>query len=154
MEWRGSLPQRKALFRLNSSGALSLVREDALLPEVLPTDTGYWFFLLLEPSHAVTFALMWSAAVEYGRLAAPPAAQGSAQALLRGTYYYLGVGTGSYVGGRIVKARGFRCLYLTGAAGMVAWASTWAALLAAAGARRRRRRVASESSDAALEVVT
>ncbi|KAH8043550.1 hypothetical protein JL722_15140 [Aureococcus anophagefferens] len=74
---------------------------------------------------------MWSAAVEYARTAAPVERQGGAQALLRGVYYYLGVGAGSWVGGRIVKARGFHALYVAGAVGMAAWMAAWALLLRA-----------------------
>ena len=54
-----------------------------------------------------------------------------AQALLRGVYYYIGVGAGSWVGGRIVKARGFHALYVAGAVGMAAWMAAWALLLRA-----------------------
>ena len=103
----------------------------AFLPGCVDDDRGFWYFLLLEPSHAVTFALMWSAAVEYARTAAPVERQGGAQALLRGVYYYLGVGAGSWVGGRIVKARGFHALYVAGAVGMAAWMAAWALLLRA-----------------------
>ncbi|KAH8045459.1 hypothetical protein JL721_12607 [Aureococcus anophagefferens] len=102
----------------------------AFLPGCVDDDRGFWYFLLLEPSHAVTFALMWSAAVEYARTAAPVERQGGAQALLRGVYY-LGVGAGSWVGGRIVKARGFHALYVAGAVGMAAWMAAWALLLRA-----------------------
>jgi len=87
--------------------------------------------VFLEPSHALTFAMMWSAAVEYARRAAPPERQGTAQALVRGAYYYLGVGTGSVVAGRIIRARGYEFLYELGACAMVIWAALWAVLLAA-----------------------
>ena len=103
----------------------------AFLPGCVDDERGFWYFLLLEPSHAVTFALMWSAAVEYARTAAPVERQGGAQALLRGVYYYIGVGAGSWVGGRIVKARGFHALYVAGAVGMAAWMAAWALLLRA-----------------------
>lgn len=103
----------------------------AYLPAVAgeANDRGYYLFLLLEPSHALTFALMWSAAVEYGRLNAPQQHQGAAQALLRGVYYYVGVGVGSFVGGKLVKAYGFQVLFKVGALAMLAWSALWAILL-------------------------
>ena len=56
---------------------------------------------------------------------------------MRGAYYYLGVGTGSVVAGRIIRARGYEFLYEVGACAMVAWAAAWAVLLAFASRRRR-----------------
>ena len=50
---------------------------------------------------------------------------------MRGAYYYLGVGTGSVIGGRVIRARGYEFLYELGAAAMIAWAAAWAVLLAA-----------------------
>ena len=50
---------------------------------------------------------------------------------MRGAYYYLGVGTGSVVAGRIIRARGYEYLYEVGASSMIAWAAVWAVLLAA-----------------------
>ena len=55
---------------------------------------------------------------------------------MRGAYYYLGVGTGSVVAGRFIRARGYEFLYEAGAAAMVAWAALWAVLLAFASRRR------------------
>ena len=101
---------------------------------------GYYLFLALEPSHAITFAMMWSAAVDYARITAPPRHQGAAQALLRGVYYYVGIGVGSYVGGRVVKAYGFQVLYKAGGAAMVGWAALWAVLLHCAAARDARQK--------------
>ena len=108
----------------------------ATLARYAKSTHGYLWFVLLEPSHALTFAMMWSAAVEYARRAAPPERQGTAQALLRGAYYYLGVGTGSVIGGRVIRAHGYEFLYELGASAMIAWAAVWAVLLAAS--RRRR----------------
>ena len=54
-----------------------------------------------------------------------------------GAYYYLGVGTGSVVAGRIIRARGYEFLYEAGASAMIAWAAVWAVLLAFASRRRR-----------------
>ena len=109
----------------------------ATLARYAKSTHGYLWFVLLEPSHALTFAMMWSAAVEYARRAAPPERQGTAQALVRGAYYYLGVGTGSVIGGRVIRARGYEFLYEVGASAMLAWAAVWAVLLAFASRRRR-----------------
>ena len=108
----------------------------ATLARYAKSTRGYLWFVLLEPSHALTFAMMWSAAVEYARRAAPPERQGTAQALVRGAYYYLGVGTGSVVAGRIIRARGYEFLYELGASAMIAWVTIWAVLLAASQRRR------------------
>ena len=103
----------------------------ATLARYAKSTRGYLWFVLLEPSHALTFAMMWSAAVEYARRAAPPERQGTAQALVRGSYYYLGVGTGSVIGGRVIRSHGYAVLYEVGASAMIAWAAAWAVLLAA-----------------------
>ena len=55
---------------------------------------------------------------------------------MRGAYYYLGVGTGSVIGGRVIRSHGYEFLYEAGASAMIAWAAVWAVLLAAS--RRRR----------------
>ena len=55
---------------------------------------------------------------------------------MRGAYYYLGVGTGSVIGGRVIRAHGYEFLYLLGASAMIAWAAVWAVLLAFASRRR------------------
>ena len=56
---------------------------------------------------------------------------------MRGAYYYLGVGTGSVIGGRVIRSRGYEFLYELGASAMIAWAAVWAVLLAASSRRRR-----------------
>lgn len=43
---------------------------------------GYWLFLATEPLHAFVFAAMWSAAVEYAKILAPPEHQGLMQVAL------------------------------------------------------------------------
>ena len=121
---RPCLVGAQLLFALRCSAYATLAR-------YAKSTHGYLWFVLLEPSHALTFAMMWSAAVEYARRAAPPERQGTAQALVRGAYYYLGVGTGSVVAGRIIRARGYEFLYELGACAMVIWAALWAVLLAA-----------------------
>ena len=49
---------------------------------------------------------------------------------MRGAYYYLGVGTGSVIGGRVIRAHGYEFLYELGASAMIIWAAVWAVLLA------------------------
>ena len=56
---------------------------------------------------------------------------------MRGAYYYLGVGTGSVIGGRVIRSHGYEFLYELGASAMIAWAAAWAVLLAFASRRRR-----------------
>ena len=56
---------------------------------------------------------------------------------MRGAYYYLGVGTGSVIGGRVIRSHGYEFLYEAGASAMIAWAVVWAVLLAFASRRRR-----------------
>ena len=68
--------------------------------------------------------------------------------MVRGAYYYLGVGTGSVIGGRVIRARGYEFLYELGASAMVIWAAAWAVLLAAS---RRRRRPADALREGLLE---
>ena len=50
---------------------------------------------------------------------------------MRGAYYYLGVGTGSVISGRVIRSHGYEFLYELGAFAMIAWAAVWAVLLAA-----------------------
>ena len=47
------------------------------------------------------------------------------------------MGTGSVIGGRVIRARGYEFLYEAGAFAMLAWAAVWAVLLAFASRRRR-----------------
>ena len=55
---------------------------------------------------------------------------------MRGAYYYLGVGTGSVIGGRVIRSHGYEFLYEAGASAMIAWAAVWEVLLAASRGRR------------------
>ncbi|GMI46039.1 hypothetical protein TrCOL_g13582 [Triparma columacea] len=82
-----------------------------------------WVFLLLEPSHALVFALMMICGVEDGRLYAEGGRDTAvAQGLVRNTYYALGLGMGSWAGGAMVGWGGYRFMYRGGAAGMTVWA--------------------------------
>ena len=66
---------------------------------------------------------------------------------MRGAYYYLGVGTGSIIGGRVIRSHGYEYLYELGSSAMIAWAAIWAVLLAAS----RRRRPADSLREGLLE---
>lgn len=83
--------------------------------------------LLTEPLHGVTFALMWSAAVEYGKRIAPQGAEARMQALLNGLYYQLAIGCGSMFWGVVTESQhlGFRSSYLTAAVFIVLWSCIW-----------------------------
>jgi PPP family 3-phenylpropionic acid transporter len=95
---------------------------------------GYWLFLLTEPLHAFVFAAMWVAAVEYSRLLAPAEHQGSMQALVRGTYYFIGNGCGSLLGGYLIDVKGggadgYHFMFWFGAITMMSWSLLWHALM-------------------------
>ena len=95
------------------------------------TFTGYWWlFLFTEPLHAFVFAAMWSAAVECSRIIAPSQHQGVMQALVRGTYYFVGNGVGSILGGLIIDYKGggengYHLMYRFGGVAMGLWSVTW-----------------------------
>jgi PPP family 3-phenylpropionic acid transporter len=95
---------------------------------------GYWLFVLTEPLHAFVFAAMWVAAVEYSRLLAPNEHQGMMQALVRGTYYFIGNGFGSLLGGYLIDSKGggadgYHYMFWFGAVSMVSWSLSWQALM-------------------------
>lgn len=99
-----------------------------------PSALGWWLFLATEPSHAFVFAAMWTAAVEYGRRLAPPEHQGTMQALVRGTYFCLGNGSGGIVGGLLIDSRGggadgFKWMYRVGGVAMLLWSCVWHVLM-------------------------
>ena len=71
-----------------------------------------------QPFHALVFAGMWSAAVEYARTIAPVEHQGTVQALVRGSYYLVGIGVGSQLGGYLIEQYDYRYVWV----GCVGWA--------------------------------
>jgi len=93
---------------------------------------GWWLFLALEPFHALVFAGMWSAAVEYARTIAPVEHQGTVQALVRGCYYLVGIGVGSQLGGYLIEHYSYRFMYRVGGVAMVIWSCIWHASMAIA----------------------
>jgi len=82
-----------------------------------------YFFAFLEPLHAFVFAAMMCAAVEAGRtLGGTEKAQGTIQALLRGVYYYIGLGVGSVIGGTLIDLESYHFMYRAGGVGLFVWA--------------------------------
>jgi Na+/melibiose symporter-like transporter len=77
---------------------------------LLTTETRY-YILFLEALHGVTFALLWSAAVEYGKIHAPKDFNTTMQSIITTVYSALGVGIGSLVGGHIMDQYGGRWMY-------------------------------------------
>lgn len=95
---------------------------------------GWWLFLFTEPLHAVVFASMWAAAVEYSRRLAPPEHQGIMQAAVRGLYYFIGNGVGSILGGMLIdskggNAHGYHFMFQVGAVSMTLWSFAWHILM-------------------------
>ena len=73
--------------------------------------------------------------MEYSRILAPEEHQGLMQALVRGLYYFIGIGTGSVLGGWIIDsqgggAAGYHLMYRFGAAAMTVWSIAWHLLMA------------------------
>jgi len=77
---------------------------------LLTPETRHWI-LALEVLHGFTFALLYSAAVEYARLLAPPEWSSLVQSVLNVTYYNLGNGLGALLGGYIMQNYGARTMY-------------------------------------------
>jgi len=94
----------------------------------LPADQPY-LVLLIEPLHGITFALMWSCSIEYGRRLAPPGSEAKMQALVNGLYAQLSMGLGSMIWGRVTEDAplgiGFRNAFLLDAAVMMTWCLVW-----------------------------
>lgn len=85
--------------------------------------------LLVEPLHGITFAVMWSTAVEYGKRLAPAGSEAKMQALINGLYYQLAIGVGSSIWGYLTelppKGIGFPASFLSAAAVMITWSFIW-----------------------------
>ncbi len=77
---------------------------------LLTEDSRYWI-LCLEVMHGVTFACMWSAAVEYAREGLPKEWASSAQSILVAALSCVGGGTGAIVGGWVMEHHGARYMY-------------------------------------------
>jgi len=96
----------------------------SLLPQAYPATV-----LLIEPLHGITFAVMWSAAVEYGKRLAPPGAEARMQALINGLYYQLAIGFGSLAWGPVTelppRGLGFKASFLLAAVVIIIWCCIW-----------------------------
>lgn len=77
---------------------------------VLTEDTR-WYILCLEILHGVTFACMWTAAVEYAKGMVPKQWASSAQSTLSATLGCVGGGTGAIIGGYVMEHHGGKYMY-------------------------------------------
>ena len=77
----------------------------------LLTEETKWWILPLEALHGVTFALMWSAAVEFAKLKSPKGWDSTMQAILVTAWRCLGLGIGAAVGGWVMDNYGARFMY-------------------------------------------
>ena len=75
------------------------------------TEETKWWILALEALHGVTFALMWSAAVEFAKAKSPRGWDSTMQAILMTAWRCLGLGTGAAVGGWVMDRYGARFMY-------------------------------------------
>ena len=82
---------------------------------ILTVETRY-YILILETLHGLTFALLWSASVEYGKIHAPKDFTTTMQSIITTAYSAAGVGIGSLVGGYIMDKYGGRWMYRGSAA--------------------------------------
>jgi MFS family permease len=99
-----------------------------VLYSILPRAHPSWI-LLIEPLHGITFAMMWTTAVEYGKRIAPAGAEATMQALVNGLYYQLAIGFGSLFWGRVTEEAprgvGFRVAFRGAAVAILAWCVLW-----------------------------
>lgn len=75
------------------------------------TKKTVWYVLIFEALHGFTFALMWSAAVEYAKSRSPKGWNSTVQSILMTAYQCLGTGIGSGIGGWVAETKGFIFLY-------------------------------------------
>eukprot|EP00035_Acanthoeca_spectabilis_P008504 m.154957 g.154957 ORF g.154957 m.154957 type:complete len:428 (+) comp14391_c0_seq3:476-1759(+) len=68
-------------------------------------------YLLVEPLHGVTYAVMWNASTAYAFELAPPGLGTTAQGLLSGIHMGLGQGIGALVGGTLYASFGARTMF-------------------------------------------
>jgi len=69
------------------------------------------WYLLVEPLHGVTYAVMWNASASYAFSLAPPGLGTTAQGLLSGVHWGLGQGVGALVGGVLYARVGPRMMF-------------------------------------------
>ncbi|XP_013380200.1 major facilitator superfamily domain-containing protein 6 [Lingula anatina] len=68
--------------------------------------TNPWYVFLIEPTHAVTYGLLFAAATEYTDIIAPPGMSATLQGLVGGLHWSLGYGIGSLIAGQIYNKYG------------------------------------------------
>jgi len=92
--------------RLGKQGCLSfsmfIYSIRAYLYTIIPRK-HVWLFLVLEPSHGVTFALMWSAAVAYGTDISPPHMTATFLSLVCTTFHLTAKISGLFIGGFLFR---------------------------------------------------
>eukprot|EP00470_Lotharella_oceanica_P000718 CAMPEP_0170173040 /NCGR_PEP_ID=MMETSP0040_2-20121228/6306_1 /TAXON_ID=641309 /ORGANISM="Lotharella oceanica, Strain CCMP622" /LENGTH=353 /DNA_ID=CAMNT_0010414015 /DNA_START=1 /DNA_END=1062 /DNA_ORIENTATION=+ len=77
---------------------------------LLTPSTVRWV-LALEILHGVTFAFLWTSAVEFARKNSPEGWGATMQTLFRVAYYCFGVGVGAVLGGWAMETYGARWMY-------------------------------------------
>ncbi|XP_013416364.1 major facilitator superfamily domain-containing protein 6-A [Lingula anatina] len=68
--------------------------------------TNPWYVFLIEPTHAITYGLLFAAATEYTDIIAPPGMSATLQGLVGGLHWSLGFGIGSLTAGQIYNKYG------------------------------------------------
>merc|ERR1719499_932144 len=84
-------------------------------------DLNVWYVLFLEPSHGITYALMWSCSVREGARMAPPGRKSEMMAYVSGMYVYAGQASGSLIGGFLFHHFGGDFMYRTGGTTAGVW---------------------------------
>jgi len=77
----------------------------------LLTESTRWWILAMETLHGITFACMWSVAVDYARAMLPMTWASTAQTILLVVLDCVGGGIGALVGGYVMHHHGGRVLY-------------------------------------------
>ena len=73
------------------------------------------YVLLIEPLHGITYALMWNASAAYAHQISPPGMNSTAQGILAGVHWGLGLGLGALFGGLVYEAYGARVMFRSSA---------------------------------------
>ena len=77
----------------------------------LLTREAVYAILPIEITHGITFACMWTAAVEYAKMGVPEEWSSAAQSILAATLGCVGAGVGSILGGYVMDRYGAIALY-------------------------------------------
>ncbi|XP_066298488.1 major facilitator superfamily domain-containing protein 6-like isoform X2 [Branchiostoma lanceolatum] len=65
-----------------------------------------WWVLMIEPLHGITFGAMYSAAITYASLIAPPGMETTVQGIVGAVYYGVGRASGALLGGALFHTYG------------------------------------------------